>query len=206
MLREGRDGTIWVGTRKGLYRVETTGGGPALRAVDIGLAHQPLDQREIAGVTEDRFHTLWIAAPGALYRRWPDGSVARYTTRDGLPGKEFQNVYEDRAGHFWVATRDAGFVGFEADGSHTPADRSAARSPSPTACRTCGSINCSRRPTGDSGSPPDKDWRSSSRRATRAVAGFTPTPSGTASRTTTSTRSLKTATATSGSPRATRER
>ena len=120
VLREGGDGTIWVGTRKGLYRVETTGGEAVLRAVDIGLSNQPIDQRGIAGVTEDRFHTLWIAAPPALYRHWPDGTAARYTTRDGLPGTDFQGVYEDRAGHFWVATHDAGFAGFDADGSHTP--------------------------------------------------------------------------------------
>ena len=71
-------------------------------------------------MTEDRFHTLVDCGPAALYRRWPDGSTARYTTRDGLPGIDLQNVYEDRAGHFWVATHDAGFAGFEADGSHTP--------------------------------------------------------------------------------------
>ncbi len=120
VLREGGDGTIWVGTRKGLYRVETTGGESVLRAVDIGLSNRPRDQREIAGVTEDRFHTLWIASRPALYRRWPDGTTARYTIRDGLPGSDLQNVYEDHAGHFWVATHDAGFAGFDADGSHTP--------------------------------------------------------------------------------------
>jgi len=122
VLRQSSDGTIWVGTRKGLYRVETTSGETVLRAVDIGLSNQPLGRREIAGVTEDRFHTLWIATLGSLYRRWPDGSTARYTTRDGLPGPDpdLQNVYEDHAGHFWAATHNAGFVGFEADGSHTP--------------------------------------------------------------------------------------
>jgi len=119
VLREGYDGTIWVGTGKGLYRVETTGGGSALHAVEIELPPD-LQEREIAGVMEDRFHTLWIAAPGALYRRWPGGSVAHYTMRDGLPGKQLQNVYEDRAGHFWLATRDAGFVELEADDSHAP--------------------------------------------------------------------------------------
>jgi len=118
VLRQGSDGTIWVGTRNGLYRVMKAGGEPVLRAVDIGLFNEPLDHREIAGVTEDRFHTLWIAVPPALYRRWPDGSTERYTTRDGLPGDDLRNVYEDRAGHFWVTTRDAGFAGFEADGSH----------------------------------------------------------------------------------------
>ena len=153
-----------------------------LRAVDIGLSNQSTRTARIAGVTEDRFHTLWIAAPTALYRRWPDGSTARYTTRDGLPGIDLQNVYEDRAGHFWVATHDAGL----------PASRRmeairrrswTAGCRSSTACRTCGSISSSKRPMVASGWRPLADWWSSSRMPTRTAAGFTRTPSGTASRT-----------------------
>ena len=45
VLREGGDGTIWVGTRKGLYRVGTTGGESVLRAVDIGLSNQSLEHK-----------------------------------------------------------------------------------------------------------------------------------------------------------------
>ena len=192
VLREGGDGTIWVGTRKGLYRVETTGGESVLRAVDIGLSNQPpAHQRWIAGVTEDRFHTLWIAAPLALYRRWPDGSTARYTTRDGLPGIDLQNVYEDRAGHFWVATHDAGFAGFEADGSHTPpiVDRLLSVADGLPNVWVDQFLETS----------DGRFWVATGRRIggvlpempTRTAAGFTRTPSGTASRTSTSKRSAE---------------
>jgi signal transduction histidine kinase/ligand-binding sensor domain-containing protein len=52
---------------------------------------------------------VWIATQGGLYRRRPDGTAARYTTRDGLPGKFFSALLEDHEGHLWATTRDAGF-------------------------------------------------------------------------------------------------
>lgn len=118
VLREGRDGTLWVGTRKGLYRLTGHGDTCALHAVEIGLLQGVIENSEIADIQEDRFHTQWIAAPGALYRRWPDGSSARYTERDGLPSTYLTSVIEDREGRFWVGTRQTGFFGFTADATH----------------------------------------------------------------------------------------
>ena len=85
VLREGRDGTIWAGTNKGLFRLESANGRRSLRPVDVGLPNEFPEQRIIADVLEDARGSLWIAAPSGLYRRWPDGSAARYTARDGLP-------------------------------------------------------------------------------------------------------------------------
>jgi ligand-binding sensor domain-containing protein/two-component sensor histidine kinase len=118
VLREGRDGTLWVGTRKGLYRLVGDRDARTLIAVDIGLPHDIVEDSEIADIQEDRFHTLWIAAPGGLYRRWPDGSSARYAERDGLPSTYLTGVTEDREGRFWVGTRQTGFFGFTADATH----------------------------------------------------------------------------------------
>jgi ligand-binding sensor domain-containing protein/signal transduction histidine kinase len=118
VLREGQDGTVWVGTRKGLYRLARDGSTSVLLAVEIGMQAPLLEYAEITDIEEDRFHTLWITAPGGLYRRWPDGSSARYTERDGVPGTYPIRLTEDREGRFWVGTRDAGFFGFTADATH----------------------------------------------------------------------------------------
>ena len=85
VLREGRDGTIWVGTRNGLYRLEHADGRRSLRPVDVHIPHEYPEQRFVADVLDDARGWLWISADGALYRRWPDASAARYTMRDGLP-------------------------------------------------------------------------------------------------------------------------
>ena len=118
VLREGQDGTLWVGTREGLFRLVGDDGSRTLTAVDIGLSQEFVEYSEIADIREDRFHTLWITAPGGLYRRWPDGSSARYTERDGLPGTYLTRITEDREGRFWVGTREPGFFGFAADATH----------------------------------------------------------------------------------------
>ncbi len=72
----------------------------------------------VADLLEDSRHSLWIAATSGLYRRWPDGSAARYSERDGLPGSNVSDLLEDREGHLWAATRAGGFFRFSADDSH----------------------------------------------------------------------------------------
>jgi signal transduction histidine kinase/ligand-binding sensor domain-containing protein len=119
VLREGRDGTIWVGTTKGLFRLEYGNGRRSLRPVDIHLPTEFPEQRIIEDVLEDARGSLWIAAPSGLYRRWPDGSAARYTTRDGLPNDFVSDLLEDHAGQLWAGTRLAGFFRFSTDASHS---------------------------------------------------------------------------------------
>jgi ligand-binding sensor domain-containing protein len=109
VLREARDGTIWVGSNKELYRLDQTGGHVTLRRVEIGLLNNFPEQREIVDLLEDRRRSLWIATPLGLYRRRADGSTARYAIRDGLPGESFSSLLEDHEGHLWATTRDAGF-------------------------------------------------------------------------------------------------
>jgi ligand-binding sensor domain-containing protein/signal transduction histidine kinase len=118
VLREGRDGTIWVGTNNGLYRLERANDHQLLRPVDIRLPNDNREQREIADVVEDAAGTLWIATPRGLYRRWADGSTAHYTRHDGLPDEYLSDLLEDHEGHLWAATRKFGFFRVRANGSH----------------------------------------------------------------------------------------
>jgi ligand-binding sensor domain-containing protein/signal transduction histidine kinase len=118
VLREGRDGTLWVGSADGLYAVTQSGGRLVLRAVEIGIPHDNPEQRIVADIIEDRGGSLWIAAPSGLYRRWPDGSATRYTERDGLPNAYLQDLLEDHEGRLWAATRLNGFFRLQADDSH----------------------------------------------------------------------------------------
>ena len=120
VLREGRDGTIWVGTQKGLYRLDRLPGRASLRPVDIQLPNAYPEGRFIEDLLEDASGSLWIATADGLYRRWPDGRSARYTTRDGLPGDYVHTLLEDHQGHLWAGTRNNGFFRFSADATSAP--------------------------------------------------------------------------------------
>jgi ligand-binding sensor domain-containing protein/two-component sensor histidine kinase len=117
VLREGRDGTIWVGTHNGLYRLELANGRRSLRPVDVHIPHEYPEQRFVVDVVDDARGRLWISAHGGLYRRWPDGSAARYTMRDGLPDFYPSDLLEDHEGRIWVGSRSGGFFRISADDS-----------------------------------------------------------------------------------------
>ncbi len=117
-LFEDHNGTIWCGTMKGLERLEKTSNGPVLRPTDLGMPREFPEQSFISDVIEDPQHSLWIAAPSGLYRRWPDGSVARYTMKDGLPAEHLHDLLLDKSGRMWAASRSTGFFSFTADQTH----------------------------------------------------------------------------------------
>ncbi len=104
-LLQERTGTLWCGTRNGLYRVETDE--VKIVAVDLGIPDY-LNSRFIECLFEDQRGTLWIGAESGLYRRWGDGRVEAYTVRDGLPDNLIHSVLEDRQGRIWVGMRLGG--------------------------------------------------------------------------------------------------
>src|SRR5438132_1809615 len=120
VLFEDHNGTIWCGTMKGLFRLERADKSFKLRPVDIGMPNQFSQQSIVSDVLEDQHGSLWIASPSGLYRRWPDGGFARYTTGDGLPDDYLHDLLMDHAGRFWAATRSNGFFSFTTDETHKP--------------------------------------------------------------------------------------
>src|SRR5439155_24796352 len=109
VLLEDRNGTIWCGTQKGLSKLERTNDRLALRPVEVGILNDYPEQGYVSDVLEDSRGSLWIAAPSGLYRRWPDGTAARYTKRDGLPNEYLEDLLEDHDGQIWAASRLGGF-------------------------------------------------------------------------------------------------
>jgi signal transduction histidine kinase/ligand-binding sensor domain-containing protein len=114
---ESRDGTIWCGTRNGLFRLDPEG---VLRGVELGLPDQYPEQRQINDLVEDEHASLWVVSPSGLYRRWRDGSTARYAAPGFLVYDHLHDLMKDRDGGIWVASRYDGFFRLRADGSRTP--------------------------------------------------------------------------------------
>src|SRR5262249_36586066 len=119
-LLESRDGTIWCGTMRHLYRLATNGRRFELIRVEIGVRAEHSREVRVFDLLEDRHGSLWVASFGGLFRRWPDGSTEQYTRRNGLPDETIHGLLEDHQGRLWVGTRGGGFFRFVADESHSP--------------------------------------------------------------------------------------
>src|SRR5262245_50570356 len=117
-LLESRDGVIWLGTMKRLYRLEQRGRSFELHPHDLGVVGGNPKQVHILDLLEDRHGSLWIASLSGLFRRWPDGRTEVYTKRDGLTDDNIHDLLEDHQGRLWVATRLGGIFRFAADDSH----------------------------------------------------------------------------------------
>ena len=119
-LRQTRDGTIWCGTRSGLFRLERAAGRLALRAVDLGMPSENAFSTYVEHLLEDRSGSLWVASVSGLYRRRLDGSVTRYNPRLHVFGVHFQHLFEDRDGRLWASTRYCGLLILDVSGDRDP--------------------------------------------------------------------------------------
>ena len=66
------------------------------------------------------YGTLWVGAASGLCRRWPDGTVARYSRTAGLPDDNVHALLADCDGHVWVGTRYGGLLELATDASRRP--------------------------------------------------------------------------------------
>ncbi len=119
-LLQGRDGTIWCGTRNGLFRLARAGGLVQLLPIDVALPTSYAEERFVNALLEDRYGTLWVGAASGLCRRWPDGTVARYSRTTGLRDDHIHALLADRDGHVWVGTRYGGLLELATDASRRP--------------------------------------------------------------------------------------
>lgn len=94
-LLQDRTGVIWCGRRNGLYRVGAAADEVNIAPIDLGIPDH-LESRILECLLEDRLGALWVGSHSGLYRRWPDGRIEAYTTRDGLPHNVIHSLLEDR--------------------------------------------------------------------------------------------------------------
>ncbi|HET8677831.1 MAG TPA: two-component regulator propeller domain-containing protein, partial [Blastocatellia bacterium] len=107
-LFQDRSGAIWVGTWRGLYRLEQIGAEVRFHFVELGMPPSEPQRHVIRNMLEDHQGALWMTTDCGLYRRWPDGRVDRFTANHGLASDNMMGLAEDRHGRIWVGNRSGG--------------------------------------------------------------------------------------------------
>jgi diguanylate cyclase (GGDEF)-like protein len=109
------EGRLWVGTNKGLDRLQGSEGEAPGPSRGASFVHYRYDPSKKVGVSSDSIRTmfldsrkvLWIgSAGGGLMRYEPEtDSFVSYTKRDGLPSNTVLRVLEDASSNLWVSTQ-----------------------------------------------------------------------------------------------------
>jgi len=109
-LEPGRDGSLWVGSERGLRRLRD---GVLTPIPDVvgGRAY-------VTALHEDAQGTLWIGTFGGGLKRLRDGTVTAYTTKEGLSDDRVASLWEDASGTLWIGTQGGGLDRFK-DGTFT---------------------------------------------------------------------------------------
>jgi ligand-binding sensor domain-containing protein/two-component sensor histidine kinase len=107
-LYEDRSGTIWIGTWRGLYRLEQIGDQVRFHFIELGMPVSEPQNHIVRNILEDRKGALWLATDSGLYKRNPDGAVDRFTRNHGFSSEKLMGLIEDRQGNLWVGDRYGG--------------------------------------------------------------------------------------------------
>ena len=79
-LLVGKDGRLWIGTRDGVARFESSPNRRAFRAPGAAA------RSAVAAIVEDRHANLWVGTEGAGIARITGGRVSVYGEAQGLTG------------------------------------------------------------------------------------------------------------------------
>jgi ligand-binding sensor domain-containing protein/signal transduction histidine kinase len=110
-LCEDREGRIWAGTDGGLFYFD--------KIQDRFITALPGD-KGIYALVADRQGALWIGAENQLWRRSPDGQLARYAFQVARDIGRIFSLLEDDGGKLWAGSWYAGL--FELDPRRLPRD------------------------------------------------------------------------------------
>lgn len=113
-LLEDREGTIWCGTMRHLYRLRNH---DQLELVPVDLKTKEIVVNDLL---EDDSGAIWIGTFAGLFCRKSDGRVEHFTRSDGLTDEVVQDLMRDHHGQFWAATRIGGFFRFVPADAGTP--------------------------------------------------------------------------------------
>lgn len=107
-LLEDPNGSLWLATVGGLFRLQRASGQVRIEAVEIGFPQGGRDERHVTKLYFDSHGTFWVMAISGLYRRPLGGRWERYGVENGLRNNFVQSLFEDRRGRLWLGSRTKG--------------------------------------------------------------------------------------------------
>jgi ligand-binding sensor domain-containing protein len=99
VIRQTRDGYLWVGTRSGLARFD----GVRFTVFD-DRQEQQLQESEVTSLDEAPDGSLWIGTNGGGVSHLRDGRFTTYGAEDGLPSAFITDVAHAPDGAVWIGT------------------------------------------------------------------------------------------------------
>ena len=116
-LHESADGTLWVGTDRGLARRVPGEDRFEVLGPDSGLV-----ATSVRVIREDDSGALWLGTYSGLYRLQPSGGTGgatfetrRWTTAEGLPDDKVRAILLDRDGRVWAGTYGGGVARWDGE-------------------------------------------------------------------------------------------
>ncbi|MFA0964311.1 two-component regulator propeller domain-containing protein [Roseivirga sp. BDSF3-8] len=115
-LLNARNGTLYVGTDRGL--LEVAGDSISVCDVNSGLPHSYVND-----LMEDNEGQIWVATDRGVVRLGPDGLPEPSPTGEPFLSHTSQKLLQDREGNFWIGTyrqgitrlKDGKFINYTAD-------------------------------------------------------------------------------------------
>jgi signal transduction histidine kinase/ligand-binding sensor domain-containing protein len=113
-LHRRSDGTIWVGTDGGLFRLTTGADGQAtFTQVALSLPGHPEAMVQVWSFAVDREGSLWVGTRFGLIRILPDGRIVSYAVRpDPDDDQVYGLLYSPEDGLLWIG-HQSGFAIFK---------------------------------------------------------------------------------------------
>lgn len=90
-----KDGSVWVGTYAGLYRLRNG-----------AILHTAFDRDIEANICQDRQGNVWLGWVGDGLSRYHDGEWATYRAPEILPNNTVLSIFEDSSQDLWVGTEN----------------------------------------------------------------------------------------------------
>ena len=146
-IAEGRNGALWLGTQRGLDRLDPASGRVERLGSRVGTALGVSGSVQVNAVLEDQHGDLWVGTDAGLAKLEAAGEriVAYRNKRDAsgsLPSDRVQALLEDDARRLWIGTA-AGLALFDRHADRFDTYRHEA-APIPRVCRTTMSSPCMR--------------------------------------------------------------
>jgi diguanylate cyclase (GGDEF)-like protein len=109
-LTEDTNGGVWIGTQKGLDRLDPVSGLIEHQPLGSWLPAAQRGDQQVTALRLDRRGDLWVGTNAGLLRiaRNSGGDVTLYRNRPGdpysLPSDRIQSIFEDQAQRLWIGT------------------------------------------------------------------------------------------------------